>query len=320
VYGLSPRSAALLEAYAAGDQLALAKLLTRIESGAPDASAILQAARRAAAARPRPRILGITGSPGSGKSTLISALIQLIRARGERAAVLCVDPSSPFGGGAVLGDRIRMGAHFQDQGVYIRSLSSRGLLGGLSPRTPQIAALLECFGFDWILIETVGVGQSEVDVAQVGDLVVLVLNPNQGDGVQVVKSGVLEIADLVAINKADLPGAGQLARDLRFLSEGRPAVQVYSLIAASNQGVGELFAAVESAWQPQQAEKRALERARLEVAQWGREWWNAEISGLGVQELEQVRLGQSDSLQLARRLQARLTSAHSAARSGEGDQ
>lgn len=163
----------------------------------------------------KPHVVGITGPPGAGKSTFVDRLITHGRAAGERVAVIAVDPSSPFSGGAILGDRIRMERHTGDDQVYIRSLSSRGNLGGLSGATAEVVDLLDAVGFDRVIVETVGVGQSELGVMEVADTVVVVLTPESGDSVQAMKAGLLEIADVFAVNKADREGAERLVRELR---------------------------------------------------------------------------------------------------------
>lgn len=163
----------------------------------------------------RAHVIGITGSPGAGKSTLSSALVTRLRADGLRVGVLAVDPSSPLTGGAFLGDRVRMQAHATDNGVFIRSMASRGRLGGLSPAVPLAARVLEVAGYDVVLIETVGVGQSEVEIASIADTTVVVFAPGHGDAVQAAKAGIMEIADIFVVNKADMPGADDVARNLR---------------------------------------------------------------------------------------------------------
>ncbi|GEM48061.1 methylmalonyl Co-A mutase-associated GTPase MeaB [Deinococcus cellulosilyticus] len=197
----------LIERFKGGDPRALARIITLLESGEDFPEELRQLPRTA-------RVIGITGSPGSGKSTLTDQIIQELRNLDLRVAVIAVDPSSPFTGGAILGDRIRMSRHALDSGVFIRSLASRGALGGVSSKTLQVLSALEAFGFDVILIETVGVGQSEVDIASIADHTVLVLTPNQGDAVQAFKAGVMEIADIFVVNKCDLPGADRVVREL----------------------------------------------------------------------------------------------------------
>ncbi len=195
-----------------GDRRALARLLTVVEDADP--VRLRQIIAGLYADTGRARVLGITGSPGVGKSTLTNALAAVLRKRQRRVAILAVDPSSPFSGGALLGDRVRMQAHHGDAGVYIRSMASRGHLGGLSLATPQAVLVLDAVGYDDIIIETVGVGQSEVDVAATADTTLVVLAPGMGDGVQAAKAGILEIADVLVINKADHVGADRLESEL----------------------------------------------------------------------------------------------------------
>ncbi len=220
----------LLDRARRGDPRATARLVTLVEDGspllpelavllcaavaAPGGSASGRASGRAAGGA---RVVGLTGPPGVGKSTLTSALVTAFRARDERVAVIAVDPSSPFSGGALLGDRVRMQEHATDPGVFIRSMAARGQLGGLAAATPQAIRVLSGVGFDVVLVETVGVGQSEVEVAAAADTVVLVLAPGMGDGVQAAKAGILEIGDVYVVNKADRDGAEATARELRHM-------------------------------------------------------------------------------------------------------
>lgn len=197
----------------AGEARAVARLISWVEDGAPGLAEALQDLPVGAAAY----VIGITGSPGVGKSTVTSALVAAYRARGQRVGVLAIDPSSPFSGGALLGDRIRMQEHATDPGVFIRSMASRGHLGGMAASTPQAARVLEAAGCDVVLIETVGVGQSEVDVAATADATVVLLAPGMGDGVQAAKAGILEVADVVCVNKADREGAESTAREIRHM-------------------------------------------------------------------------------------------------------
>ncbi|MCL2678456.1 MAG: methylmalonyl Co-A mutase-associated GTPase MeaB, partial [Clostridiales bacterium] len=187
-----------------GDKRALARLITLVENGGPLGEKVLSAVF---ARRGRPRIVGVTGPPGSGKSSLVDLLVKELRGEGQTVGVVAVDPNSPFSGGAILGDRIRMQKHFLDSGVFIRSMSSRGSLGGLASATKEVVGLMEAFAFDVIIVETVGVGQSELDIMHVADSTVLLVPPESGDGIQVIKAGVMEIADIFAVNKSDLPGA-----------------------------------------------------------------------------------------------------------------
>jgi LAO/AO transport system kinase len=230
-----------------GDRRALARLITWIENGSPGVGEAIALLYRASGGT---YCLGITGAPGAGKSTLTDRLISALRERDRSVAVLAVDPSSPFSGGALLGDRIRMGRHAGDPGVFIRSLANRGHLGGLSAAVPQVARALDAFGFDWTIVETVGVGQAEVEVAGETDTTVVVVTPGWGDHVQASKAGLLEIADVFVVNKADRPGAKAAARDLRLelkLAEGagawRPPIVLAS--SATGEGVDDVLAAAE---------------------------------------------------------------------------
>lgn len=261
----------LYERFVAGDFRALARAITLVESGLPEGQSLLKRLR----GRGRSRVVGLTGSPGAGKSTLTDRLIEEARKRGERVAVLAVDPSSPFTGGAILGDRIRMMRHHQDQGVFIRSLASRGALGGLAGATVGALALLEAFGFERIFVETVGVGQSEIDIARVADTTVLILTPAAGDAVQAFKAGVMEIADLFLVNKFDLPGGERVVQELKTtleLAPARPAgwkPPVLTAIAPKSEGVAPLFEAMQEHFQHLLShhllEGQRLERARFEV-------------------------------------------------------
>ena len=189
----------------------LARLLSAIERGDDEGRAISHVAFGCAGDA---YAVGITGAPGAGKSTLTSATVATARARGERVAVLAIDPSSPFSGGALLGDRTRMNDHALDDGVFIRSMATRGHLGGLALATREAVRLLDAVGFPWVLVETVGVGQVEVEVAGAADTTVVVVNPGWGDSVQANKAGLMEIADVFVVNKSDRPGAGQTVHDL----------------------------------------------------------------------------------------------------------
>ncbi len=230
-----------------GDRAALARLLSLTERGGDEAREI---ARLAHPRSGHGYLVGLTGAPGSGKSTLTSATIGLLRAQGVEVAVLAIDPSSPFTGGAILGDRVRMQDHATDPGVFIRSMATRGHLGGLSLATPEASRLLDAIGRPWTLIETVGVGQVEVEIAGKADTTVVVVNPGWGDSVQANKAGLMEIADIFVINKADRKGVDETRRDLEQMLEfsdlavdaWRPPI--LPVVATTGQGVDEYWAAV----------------------------------------------------------------------------
>ena len=240
-----PAPAELIAATRQGDRAALARLLSLVERGGEPARAVGRALHGSAGDA---YTVGITGAPGAGKSTLTSALIDLLRRRGERVAVLAIDPSSPFTGGAILGDRVRMGVHTLDDGVFIRSMATRGHLGGLAVAAPEAVRVLTAAGYPWVVLETVGVGQVEVDVVSQADTTVVVVNPGWGDTVQANKAGLMEIADVFVVNKADRPGAAETARDLdRMLdmvaADGwRPPV--VAATATAGEGVADVWRAV----------------------------------------------------------------------------
>ena len=235
------RHAAWAAAVMAGSRRDLARAITEVEAETEAGASLLRSLQPRLG---RARVIGVTGAPGAGKSTLVSALIGEYRGRDLRVGVLAVDPSSPFSGGAVLGDRVRMGRHSNDDGVFIRSLASRGHLGGVSRTTARMVDVLDAAGFDVVLVETVGAGQSEVEIAGVAQVRVVVCPPGLGDEVQAIKAGILEIADVLVVNKSDLPGADATVRDLREmlrLRRGAAAeVPVMKTSALSGEGVAAL--------------------------------------------------------------------------------
>lgn len=235
----------LVDRARAGEARAIARLISMVEDGSPQLPEMLAALRGGGTAY----VVGLTGAPGVGKSTTTNALVTAYRERGQRVAVLAVDPSSPFTGGALLGDRIRMQEHAGDPGVYIRSMASRGQLGGLAAATPQAVRVLESAGFDVVLVETVGVGQSEVDVAATADATVVLLAPGMGDGIQAAKAGILEIGDILCVNKADRDGAANTVREVRQMLQmggDRDGWEPVVVTAVAAQGeVGELLGALD---------------------------------------------------------------------------
>jgi LAO/AO transport system kinase len=214
----------------------------------------------------RAMVLGITGPPGAGKSTLVSQIAKVFRYNGKSVGIIAVDPSSPYSHGAILGDRIRMQSHHNDPGVFIRSMATRGRLGGVAQGTLEMALLLDAAGRDVVLVETVGVGQDEVDIARLADVTVLVLVPNQGDDVQVIKAGIMEIADVFAINKADLPDVDRLEQEIRAMQSLAPpperanSAPVRRVIATEGKGIDELLAAIRAVF-----EKRGQKNSRTET-------------------------------------------------------
>jgi LAO/AO transport system kinase len=220
-----------------GDLRALARAATIIENQSPFAARLLINIGPHAG---RALILGITGAPGAGKSTLCDRMIALLRAEGKAVGVIAVDPSSPVTGGAILGDRIRMQQHHADPGVFIRSMATRGIPGGIARATADLATLLDAAGRDVVIIETVGIGQSEVEIARLAQVTILVLVPGAGDDVQAMKAGVLEVADIFVINKADLPGTDKIEQELHSVADDRPVLRT---VASEGQGIAEVLQA-----------------------------------------------------------------------------
>jgi len=263
----------LVERAHEGDPRALARLVSLIEDGSPRLRAVMKELVPLAG---RAWVIGLTGSPGAGKSTVTSALITAYRGQGLRVAVLAIDPTSPFTGGALLGDRIRMQDHATDGDVFIRSMASRGHLGGVAAATPQVIRALDAARYDVILIETVGVGQVEVEIASLADSVTVLVVPGMGDSIQAAKAGILEIADVFAVNKADRPQVQETIRDLRNMialtargpDDWKPPI--VTTVAITGDGIGELVGQLDAhrAWLERSGEgdRRRAARAREEVA------------------------------------------------------
>jgi LAO/AO transport system kinase len=247
----------------AGDVRLAARLMRDLDDGAPSAVQALKALYPHAG---RATIVGVTGNPGSGKSTLVSGMLRLLRERGRRVAVVAVDPTSPFSGGAILGDRVRMQEHATDPGVFIRSLATRGHMGGLSRSTADVVEVVDAMGYEVVLVETVGVGQDEVEIARAAHTTVVVMVPGLGDEVQAIKAGLLEIADVFAVNKADRPGADKTIRDLEMVVHGAAerswSPPIVRTVATTGEGVPELWAEVERHLEAQRSGPAGAERER----------------------------------------------------------
>ncbi|HKA86187.1 MAG TPA: methylmalonyl Co-A mutase-associated GTPase MeaB [Haliangiales bacterium] len=254
----------LAEKVLAGDGRAAARLMRDLDDRIPSAIDELRALHPHTG---RAFVLGVTGNPGAGKSTVVDALIERYRKRGKRVGVVAVDPTSPFSGGAILGDRIRMQRHATDDGVFIRSLATRGHLGGLSRSTGDVVAVLDAMGFDVVIIETVGVGQDEVEIVSTAHTAVVVTVPGLGDDIQAIKAGILEIADVLVVNKADREGADRTVRDLTHMLDlraGEP-VEIVKTTATTGQGIDELVAAIDRHRQKDDGSRRARDRAAAQL-------------------------------------------------------
>ena len=267
-YKTSMMNADFLEKLFAGDTRSVARAITRVESGAGDASELMKAVFPKTG---NALIIGVTGSPGAGKSSLVDKLAFFYRERGDRIGIVCVDPSSPFSGGAILGDRIRMATLGLDKNVFIRSMATRGNLGGLSRATVDAVAILDAAGFDKIIVETVGVGQDEVEIVKTADVSVVVLVPGMGDDIQAIKAGIMEIGDVFVINKADREGVLRTEKELESLLSlaHRPDFwnpPIVKTVATENRGIEDLSKAIESYYEFQKTGEN-LER-RKSIAKW----------------------------------------------------
>jgi LAO/AO transport system kinase len=253
----------LVDSVRSGDTRALARAISAVENRAPGWSALLKALFPHTG---NARVIGLTGAPGAGKSTLVDQLAKLYRKQSRSVGIIAVDPTSPYTGGAILGDRIRMQDHFADPGIYIRSMATRGSLGGLARTTADVATVLDASGRDVILIETVGVGQDEVDIVRLAEITVVILVPGMGDDVQSIKAGIMEIADIFVINKSDREGAERVEREIRALQSlaGRRdgwTPPIVKTVASEGAGVKELAAAIGEYENYLQKEGRALQKS-----------------------------------------------------------
>ncbi len=273
----------------AGDPRALARAITAVENREPGSVELLKALFPYSG---RAQIIGVTGPPGAGKSTLVDQLAREYRRQGDTVGIIAVDPTSPYTGGAILGDRIRMQAHSGDPGIYIRSMATRGSLGGLARTTADVATVLDASGREHVLIETVGVGQDEVDIVRLADITVLILVPGMGDDVQTIKAGIMEIADIFAINKADREGAERVEREIRAMQSLAARADSWSppiikTVATEGKGISELVAAIQSY-------RDFLQRENLAGRKRAENWRDRLVEMLRDSLLERLRVTMSD--------------------------
>ncbi len=261
----------LMQGFKDGQTRALARMISRLENEDPERDDLI---KNIYPLTGNARVVGVTGSPGAGKSSLVDRITYFLRKRGDTVAVVAVDPTSPFTGGALLGDRIRMQQHATDRGVFIRSMGTRGSLGGLARNTKEAVKAMDAFGFKWVIVETVGVGQAELDIMNVADTTLVVLTPGAGDSIQTIKAGIMEIADIFVVNKADLPGSDRVAAEVGMMldlqchkMEWRPPVVLVSTL--NDSGMQELLDVMEKHLnhlsQTGSLEKKRQERVKSEV-------------------------------------------------------
>ncbi|MCS5695849.1 methylmalonyl Co-A mutase-associated GTPase MeaB [Desulfofundulus thermocisternus] len=281
----------LMERFRGGDPRALARVISYLENEEPVVEQIMEQIYPFTG---KAYIIGITGSPGAGKSSLVDCLTSLLRQKGETVGIVAVDPTSPFTGGALLGDRIRMQNHATDRGVFIRSMGTRGSLGGLAHTTADVVKAMDAFGFSRVIVETVGVGQAELDIMHLADTVVVVLTPGAGDAIQTIKAGIMEIADVFVINKSDLPGSDKITAEVEMMldmqgyqQKWRPPVIKTSTL--SGQGIEELLEAIENhrnhLLQEKALGEKRWSRARNETLELAQHIWQRIIT----RELEHIR-------------------------------
>jgi LAO/AO transport system kinase len=274
----------LVDQVRAGDPRALARAISTVENRAPGGSELLKALFPHSG---HARILGLTGPPGAGKSTLVDQLARYYRKENRTVGIIAVDPTSPYTGGAILGDRIRMQNHFSDPGIYIRSMATRGSLGGLARTTADVATVLDASGRDLVMIETVGVGQDEVDIVRLADVTIVILVPGMGDDVQTIKAGIMEIADIFVINKSDREGADRVEREIRALQSlavrsDNWTPTIVKTVASEGAGVGELAAAIRDY-------EAYLQKANLVLQKKVQNWQNRLVEMLRDALLEKAR-------------------------------
>ncbi|HUP66276.1 MAG TPA: methylmalonyl Co-A mutase-associated GTPase MeaB [Thermoanaerobaculia bacterium] len=286
----------LVEGLRAGQTRAIARAVSLVERDEPEADGILA---RIYPETGRARIIGVTGSPGAGKSTLVDALARYYRKAGSKVGIIAVDPTSPFSGGAILGDRIRMQDHYLDHGVFIRSMATRGFLGGVARATNDVVDLLDAAGFDLVIVETVGVGQDEVEIIRTVQTNVVVLVPGMGDDIQAIKAGIMEIGDIFVVNKADRPGADRTVTEIMMMmslveEHGEWVAPIVKTVASTDQGVTDLADSIKSHFEfldrSGELDRRNRERVRIRVETQLKERFMERLIGEGVTRAEYEQL------------------------------